>query len=446
MIGQASDSSKRPGAAPIAPEAWSASAPWIRVGMRTVLWLVGGLLLFSMLVSISGAVVATGIVTVETKYQSVQHLDGGIVKQILVKNGQHVRAGQTLVVLEETNAKADISAIRTRIADLSIQEARLEAERDGLNEMTLPRGLDRKQPDIANAIKAQEALFKARRKTRLGEQSVLVQRIRQLEGEIRSLKAQRTARQKEREINAAELETILPLFERGYVSQQRLSPLRREEARLDGELGRLDAEMGKTQSALAESELRRAQAEKQLLSDVIEELGRVQANLAEQRQAEKKLAGVLSRTAIKAPRSGRVHGLSVHTIGAVVGPATQIAQIIPDGDRLIVQAELPPREIDRVRPGLAASILFPAFNARTTPRLTGSVVKVSPAETRDEQGRTFYTATIDITPDELAKIGTGHALIPGMPAEVFIETSSRSILSYILKPLTDTMMRSFRER
>ena len=425
---------------------WSQSGPWVRFGLYSVCGLVAGLTLFAAFVSISGAVVATGTVTVESKYQSVQHLDGGIVARIDVKNGERVRKGQTLVVLDQTAAQANLIAIDGRVGDLVLQQARLEAERDGLEEMQLPDGLDLAQTAIANAIKAQNALFQARRRARSGELAVLDQRVSQLTSEVQSLKAQRAARGKELAINTKELETVMPLFERGFVSLPRLSPLQREQARLEGEIGRLDAEVGKAKSGLAETELRKAQADKQYIREVVDELGKVEAALAEQRQAQAKIADVMSRIEIKAPRAGHVHGLEVHTVGGVIRPAMQIAQIIPEGERMMVEAQLPVREIDRVRPGQHAQVMFPAFNARTTPRLDGSVVKVSPAETRDERGRTFYTAVIDIPAQEMAKIGRGHALIPGMPAEVFIETSSRSILSYILKPLTDSMMQAFRER
>lgn len=429
-----------------ASQDWQASSTWVRAGRRMVYGFVGGTILLSAIVSISGAVVAPGTVTVESSYQTIQHPGGGVVRAILVKNGDHVSAGQPLLELEQTNAQADLNVVNGRVADLSVQAARLMAERNGDETFTLPKGLTGAGDTVSDVFEAQHALFAARRKTRLGEQRVLDQRLRQLEGETRSLRVQRDARIRERRINADELKTVLPLYERGYVSRQRLAPLQRESARLDGDIGRLDAELGKIESSIAETELRKQQAEKQFLNDVVAELSRVNAQLAEQRQQHDKVADALKRTIITAPRSGYVHGLAAATIGGVIQPGRAIAQVIPDDDTFIVEAEVAARQIDRVHQGQTVYVTFPAFNARTTPRLSGQLERLSPAENRDDRGRATYTARVRIPPNELARIGKGHRLIPGMPAEVFIETSARSILSYVLKPLTDAMGHAFRER
>lgn len=435
-----------PPATPPADSDWTATDPWLRFGNRTVFGLVGGLFLFSLLVSISGAVIAVGKVTVEGNYQSVQHPDGGIVTAIHVKNGDLVGEGQTLVSLDSTDARANLEIVSSRVRELSVQVARLIAERDNKNAFELPDGLATNDPAVRQTLAAQQALFDARMAAYKGEQSMLGERLKQVGDEVYGLEAQLSARSSERDINDRELADIVPLFERGYVNRARLSPLQRESARLTGELGRLKAELAKLDSTLSETRLRKAQSEKQFMREVVDELGKVQAQLSEQRETQKKYADILDRTEVKAPRAGRVHSLAAHTIGGVVTPASQIALIIPQAERLIVSAQLAPADIDRVRTGLKADVLFPAFNARTTPRLKGLVARVSPAEEKDEQGRTYYTAEIDISADELARIATDHPLIPGMPAEVFIETSYRSILSYLVKPLMDAVGHAFRER
>ncbi|MEO1206166.1 MAG: HlyD family type I secretion periplasmic adaptor subunit [Pseudomonadota bacterium] len=425
---------------------WQTSSAWVKTGRRVVLGVVAGAVILSTVLSISGAVVATGSVTVESSYQQVQHPTGGVVSQILVKNGDFVRADQPLLRLDETRAEADLGVVSSRAENLTVQSARLIAERDSLETFRLPKTLDASKDNVQQVFEAQQALFRARRKTRLGEQSVLDQRLRQLEGEIRSLKSQRDARRRERDITRKELSTVLPLFDRGYVSRQRVAPLQRDAARLDGDLGRLEAELGKMESAIAETELRKQQAEKQFLNEVVTELSRVSGALEEQRLELDKLRDTLKRTTIVAPKAGFVHDLQANTIGGVIQPGRPIAQIIPDGDTLIVEAKVAARQIDRVHTGQVAFVTFPAFNARTTPRLEGTLTRLSPAEIVDQQGRATYTARIRIPPAELLRIGRGHRLIPGMPAEVFIETTSRSILSYILKPLTDAMGQAFRER
>ncbi len=435
-----------PPASPPGGSDWTSTDPWLMFGNRAVFGLVGGLFLFSMIVSISGAVIAVGKVTVEGNYQSVQTPDGGVVTAIHVKNGDLVGQGQQLVTLDSTDAHANLKIVSSRVRELAIQEARLIAERDVQEGFMLPERLDPDDPAVKQSLSAQQALFDARMAAYKGEQEMLGERLNQVEDEVSGLEAQLTARTSEREINERELADIIPLFERGYVNRARISPLRRESARLGGELGRLKAELAKLDSTLSESRLRKAQSEKQFLREVIDELGKIQAQLAEQRETQKKYAEILNRTEIRAPRAGRVHTLSTHTIGGVVSPESQIALIIPQNERMIVTAQLAPADIDRVRSGLKASVLFPAFNARTTPRLDGLVTRVSPAEEKDEQGRTYFTAEINIPADELARVGADHPLVPGMPAEVFIETSYRSILSYLVKPLIDAVSHAFRER
>jgi HlyD family secretion protein len=426
-------------------EDWQSSDPWVRTGMRVVIWLFGGLLLFSALVSISGAVVTAGTVNVEGNYQTVQHLDGGIVEKILVKNGDMVEAGDLLVKLDATQTRASLDVTRARLAELLIQRARLEAERDDKDSYELPAAARSANKETDRIAAAQKSLFDARRAAHKGERSVLKQRIDQLKGERAGLEAQAVAVKKQREINKRELASVMPLFEKGFVNQQRIAPLQREHARLEGEEGRVAAEIAKNASTLAETELRVAQVDKDYVQEVTDELRKVLAGLAEQEETLKAQADKVQRTEIRAPRSGHVHALSVHTEGGVITAASPILQIIPDGGKLVVDSQLPTQEIDKVRKGQKAIVLFPAFNARETPRIEGHVTKVSPAEVADKDGRRYYTVQTEISATELAKLGKGHQLVPGMPAEVYIETTPRTILSYFLKPLTDAMSRALRE-
>lgn len=424
---------------------WHATEPWVKLGNRTVVWLLGGLFLFAAFVSISGAVVATGTVTFESSYKTVQHLDGGIVRKILVKNGDRVDVGDVLVLLEDKEARASLTVSEGRVHDLLIQEARLTAEREGKDSFALPEGLDAADPAVKKIVASQQSLFRARSTSQKGQQSVLTQKVAQLQGEIKANAAEIDSARRQREINTKELESVMPLYEKGFVNQQRLSPLQRESARLDGEMQRLAAEGEKLKSALAETELRVAQGDKEYLSDVAAELQKVEAALAEEDEKRKAIEEKVARTEIRAPTSGRVHALAVHTEGGVITAATPILQIIPDSDRLVVEAQLQPRDIDKVRVGHAARVNFPAFNAKTTPKLNGTVGKVSPAQMTDKDGRSYFTAEIEIGPQELTRLGAEHQLVPGMPAEIFIETHERSILSYFLKPLSDAMSRAFRE-
>lgn len=422
---------------------WHLTEPWVKRGLSVVVWLVGGLLAWLAIVSISGAVMAPGRVTVESNYQTVQHLDGGVIREILVRNGDAVKAGDVLMRLDPTDAAANLAVARSRVRELSIQAARLEAERDRKDGFKLPAGLEAASEETQRIAAAQRSLFEARRTSRLGEQSVLLERKRQLEGEMRGVKSQLDAAQKQMAINARELASIRPLYDKGYVNQQRIAPLEREAARLEGEGGRLTSEVAKVQASLMEAELRIQQSEKAFTTEVVDELRKVQAALAEQREAERTSAGKLARIDIRAPRSGRVHAMRQQTIGGVVSPGGALLQVIPEDERLIVSAELKTGDVDKVRAGQSAAVRFPGFDSATTPRLEGNVIRVSPAEVTDQQGRAYFTADVELSPEQLTRLRTDHVLMPGMPAEVYFETGSRSMLSYLIKPLTDALAHTF---
>ncbi len=423
-----------------------ATGPWIRAGNRVLMGLVGGLALFS-LVSISGAVVATGVVNVESNYKTVQHLDGGIVAKILVKNGDVVKQGDVLLRLDETAVKASHQVAVARANDLLVQQARLEAERDRLEVMPIPAEITtiKDDPGLERLVATQRTLFAARRANHVGELSVLTQRRAQIVDEVKAAERLLAARSKEVAINNRELAAVGPLYEKGYASQQRFLPIQREAARLEGDIGRLTAEVSKAKAALAEADLKLTQAEKAFTQNVVDELRKVQAQLAEVLEQRTALEDKLRRAIVRAPRGGRVHALAAHTEGGVIAPGGAIMQVVPEGERLIVDAQVQPQDIDKVRKGGHAQIRFPAFNARSTPNLAATVVSVSPAQLTDQQGRSYFTAQVALAEGELAKIAAGHALVPGMPAEVYIETGARSILSYFLRPLTDVLSRTFRE-
>lgn len=420
--------------------------PWVRTGNRVLLGLLGGLGIFS-LISISGAVVASGVVDVETNYKTVQHLDGGIVSKILVKDGDLVREGDVLLRLDDTSVKANHQIAVARSNDLLIQQARLEAERDRHEKLALPPEIAKPKGDIAleKLIATQRALFEARRESHIGEMLVLRQRKAQLSDELSAAQRMLAARHKEAEFNTREIESVRPLYEKGYASQPRLLSVQREGARLEGEIGRLTAEVSKARAGLAEAELKIGQSEKEYTEKVVDELRKVQAQLAEVTEQRLALEDKLRRIIVRAPRGGRINALAIHTEGGVVAPGAPIMQVIPEGERLIIDAQLAPQDIDKVRKGGPAYVRFTAFSSRTTPSLAGTVLSVSPAQIVDQQGRSYFTAQVVLAEGEIGKLPAGHALVPGMPAEVFIETNSRSILSYFVKPLTDLMARTFRE-
>ena len=434
-------------AAAVAVADWHATDKWIAIGNRTVFWLLGGLFAAAALISISGAVVATGTVTVESNYKSVQHLDGGIVAKILVRNGDRVAQGDVLVRLEDTAARANLAVVRGLVNDQLMQQARLFAERDGKDQITFPPEVlaAAAEPGLAKIIDTQKRLFEARRAAHLGELSVLRERVDQLRADRAGTQAQLKSRIRELDLSMQELANVKPLFEKGFANQQRYGGLQRDVARLEGEVGRLTNDITRSGAALAEAELKLLQSDKEATQAIVDELKKVQAILAEQEENRTQLADKLDRTEIRSPRAGRVHALAAHTEGGVIQPATTILQIVPEGERLIVEAQVQPQDINKIHFGQTSSLRFTAFNAKETPKLEGKVSNISAAQITDAQNRTYFTVQIEVSVEELKKLGTAHVLKPGMPAEVYIETVSRSILSYFLKPLGDVASKAFRE-
>ncbi len=423
---------------------WHATDPWVQYGMRVVILFFAGVAVLSV-VPISGAVVSTGTVTVEGDYKSVQHLEGGIVSKILVKNGDSVKEGDVLVKIDDTQARANATASTSKVIEFAIQEARLIAERDHKDSFAVPDGIDPTDPETARILIAQQALFDAKKVAYTGQQKVIKQKIGQSESEIKSNESQIAARKKERELNDKELATVLPLFEKGYVNQQRIGPLQREAARLEGEINTFKSETNKLKAARAEMAARLAQIDKDFAQQAAEELQKVQPQLSEQREMKKSFSDKMKRTEVRAPVAGLIHALAVHTEGGVIQPGGTVLQIVPQANALAVQARVTPHDIDKVHDGQTATVRFSSFDSHTTPRLQGKVRSVSAAEIVDKDGKSYFTAEVDIPASELAKLESDQHLLPGMPAEVYLEGRSRMILSYFLKPLTDMMARTFRE-
>jgi HlyD family secretion protein len=447
QLAQSSNARRTSARAATAASDWHATDKWITIGNRTVYWLLGGLLVASALISINGAVVSTGTVTVESNYKSVQHLDGGIVAKILVRNGDRVAQGDVLIRLDDTAPRTNLTVVKGRVNDQLIQQARLIAERDRKPVMVLPPEVlaVASDPALAKIIDTQKSLFEAKRAAHLGELAVLRERIDQLKADRGGSEQLLKARARELDITTQELAGVKPLYEKGFANQQRYGGLQRDVARLEGEVGRLKGDLLRSSGALAEAELKLLQNDKDYTQAIVDELKKVQATLAEQEESRTQVADKLQRTEIRSPAAGRVHALAAHTEGGVIQPATTILQIIPEGERLIVEAQVQPQDIDKIHKGQTASLRFTAFNAKQTPRLEGKVSNISAAQITDNQNRTYFTVQIEVSVEELKKLGTAHVLKPGMPAEVYIETVSRSILTYFLKPLGDLTSKAFRE-
>jgi HlyD family secretion protein len=399
---------------------------------------------------LSGAVIGQGVVVVDSNVKKVQHATGGIVSELRVREGDHVDAGMILIRLDETQTRANATIVTQSVDELLARQARLEAEREGVEQINFFKALVERAKDqnseAAHVIAAERALFKLRREARAGQKAQLQERTTQLVDEIKGYTGQAEAKQKEIDLINKELEGVQTLFQKNLVPITRLTALQRDAARLDGERSQLMGAVAQAKGKIAEIQLQIIQVDQDLRSEVGKDLIETRSKLAE--LGERKTAAVdqLNRTDIRAPQSGRVHELTVHTIGGVISPGEQIMLVVPDTDALAVEVKIAPRDIEQVYVGQTAAMHFAAFNQKTTPELQGEVTMVSPDLTQDQRtGTSYYTVRVALKADELKKLGKSK-LVPGMPVEVFIQTSERTVLSYLTRPLTEQAERAFRER
>ncbi len=414
------------------------------ISMVGIIGVVGGWMAYA---SISGAIIAPGTVSVETNIKTVQHLEGGIVGEILVANGDTVSEGEILLRLDDTVAKINLAIVNDQLYELYADNARLETELDGSNEVVFPESLLSLSdlPDVEEVMQAQRDLLIVRRESRLGQVELLNQTIFQLNEEIGGVEAQRAAQIKQSELINQEIESLRPLQERGLVSQQRVLSLEREAARLEGIFGDLTANISRAHGQIKETELQITQLDKEFHEEGLTSIRNNNVRISELEERLLAFNEQLRHIDIRAPQAGRVHNLEFHTIGGVISPATPILQIIPINDVLIIDARVNPNNIDEITIGQDAVIRLSAFNSRTTPELKGSIIGVSPERIVDAAtGEAYFNAEIEISEGELSRL-ENKVLVPGMPAEVFIRTSARTVWSYLIKPFTDQLSRAFRE-
>ena len=415
-------------------------------GVATIALLFGSAGLWAATAPLAGAVIASGKVVVESNVRRVQHPSGGVVAEIRVKDGDRVKAGDVLVRLDETHAKASLALIELELRRFQVRKARLEAERDALPAIVTPPDLVERlnEPVVIQAMESETTLFRTRRSAAEGQRSQFRERIAQSHEEIKGLVAQLAARKAQALLINQELEGVQKLYDQSLVALSRLTSLQREASRLAGEEGSLTSDMARVRGRIAEVELQILQIDQDLRREVTTELRDVEGKIAD--LTERRVAAVdqLNRIEMRAPQDGLVHQQTVHTVGGVIGPAEQIMLIVPESDGLVVEARIEPAMIDRLHIGQAVVLRFPAFDSRTTPDLEGRLIQVSADSTTDEKtGTSYYTARIGLGSDEVRRLN-GKALLPGMPAEAFIQTGMRTAFAYLVKPIEDQLARSFR--
>ncbi|MES0385858.1 MAG: HlyD family type I secretion periplasmic adaptor subunit [Hyphomicrobium sp.] len=418
------------------------------VGLVVIAVLAGGVGSWAATTDISGAVIAPGVLVVDTHVKKVQHPTGGIVGEILVRDGDRVEAGDVVLRLDDTITRANLAIITKGLTELSARKARLEAERDGADAVTMPAELAARSSDeqVAHVIAGEQRLFDLRQAARVGQKAQLRQRIEQLNQEIVGLTAQEKAKTREIELIQRELEGARRLFKRNLVPITKMTELERAATRVEGEKGSLISAIARSKARIAETELQIIQIDRDLASEVAKELREIDASIGE--FVERKVAAEdqLKRIDIRAPQAGIVHQLTAHTVDGVINAGEAIMLIVPKADNLTVEAKVAPQDIDQLHFGQTVMLRFSAFNQRTTPEITGTISRISADITTEERtGASYYTVRIAMSAGEVSRLGA-RPLVPGMPVEAFVKTGDRKVISYLVKPLTDQITRAFREQ
>lgn len=422
---------------------------WVRIGLLILAATFGLGLAWSTLAPLSSAVVAAGAVKVETDRKKLQHLEGGVVQEILVKSGAVVKAGDVLVRLDATKAGSGYGVVRGGRDVALATQARLEAERDQRGSITWPVDLQKRRDDaqVADILRSQQSLFEARRSSLAGELGIIGEQIAALRNEITGYESQIRAKQEQTASLQRDLAGLVDLEARGMVEKTRVRAIERDISRLQGERDEIVARVAQARTAITEKELRRFQARKAFSEGVVSELKKVQAEGFELIEREGAAKRQLELTELRAPVAGTVTDLRVHTAGGVVGPGEVLMEIVPSNDRLIIEARVRPQDIDRVMVGLPAGVKLHAFNARTTLELPAAVSYVSADAVVDARSdSSWFTVRLEVDPKALAEVAGDKRVMPGMQADVFIRTGERTFLRYMLEPLIDSFDKAYRER
>ncbi|ATE60127.1 HlyD family type I secretion periplasmic adaptor subunit [Thauera sinica] len=421
---------------------------WRRIGIAILAATFGGAVLWSSLAPLSSAVIASGIVKVAGNRKKIQHQEGGVIKAILVRDGDQVQAGDVVIRLDETRAGASQGVLQTQYDAALALQARLVAERDGRAEIVWPAELMGRRDDtrIAGLLQTQQSQFAARRASILGHLGILDKQIASTQAAIEGLAGLRKAKETQLESLRTELAGLTDLLSKGMVEKTKYRNLEREIARLEGERAEHASDIASARSTISERELQKFQVRKTFNEEVTEELRKVQTEIFDYLERMQAADYVLAQTELRSPVAGTVTGLKTHTEGGVVAPGEVLLEIVPGDDRLMIEAKVRPQDVDRIRPGLSAGIKLSAFDQRTLPELEGSVTYLSADVIEDERsGQSYFLVRIEVPETELARLA-GQKIQPGMFADVFVRTGERTFLAYLLDPIATSFDKAWRER
>ena len=419
------------------------------IGLLSIVVLSGGLGLWAANVEIAGAVVAGGTVVVQTYAKSVQHQEGGTVREILVHNEDAVQAGQLLVRLDDTALSANLAVIQAQLVEGLAQEARLSVEVGGGSAFVVPEELlpTGSEPDVAGAIETQRQMLTTELADRDGHIAQLGEQITQLERQIEGFTIQKKAVETQIAIIQGEMADLGQLRDRQLIEASRVTTLGKSLAVQQGEQGRLIAAIAEAGATIAERRLQMEQVGTDFVSTALGDLQKARQAIVELRQQKRAALEKLGRTEIRAPQDGIVHESVVHTVGGVVGPGEVLMEIVPQSDVLMVDIRVDPMDIDSLAVRQQVVLRLSSFDQRRTPEINGSIEAISPDHVQDRaSGREYYTARITIEKGELDRLPPDVRLRPGMPVQAFVTTENRSVLSYLLHPFIEELNLAFREQ
>lgn len=420
----------------------------IVVGLAVILVVLGTFLLWAVLAPLESAAIAPGTVVVDSNRKTIQHLEGGIIEKILVAEGDYVVIGQPLVRLSETAAKARDELLRAQLLTAMATEARLLAERDGLEEIAFPEEFKEtmEEAEIKEVVDTQKRILSSRRNATMGQINVLDQRIKQLEEEIIGMEAQEKSTRRQLSLIKEEVGMISTLVRQGNAPKSRLLALQRRQSELEGTRGEYLANIARAKQSITEAKLSKINVQNDYTKEVVSELKEIIENTSTLREQINASQDVLQRIEIISPINGIVQDLHYHTAGGVVTPGAEIMDIVPAQDKRVIEAKVSPQDIDVVHVGLPARVRLSAYKTRQTPDLAGELIHVSADRSVNERtGEVYYKARVAIDQASLDKLKNVE-LYPGMPADVMIVTGERTLFSYLISPITDSFWFAFKEQ
>jgi len=410
-------------------------------GMLFAVLLLGGVGGWAATAKLSGAVIGVGSVLVDDDIKIVQHPDGGVLRDILVREGDRVAAGEVLMHLEDADIRAEKAILEGQLIELQARRARLAAEIGGSVAIDFSEELLASHSDAVAILAGERQLFAGDLSRHQSQQDQLSLQLDQLDQEIHGLRFQRTATISELELTQSELGRFRQLAESNLIETSRVTSAEREVIRLQGQMGDLDTAIARAQVRISDVELQILELEGSRQTEAQRQLGVVEAQIAEVEERLGASVARYARTAIVAPVAGTINELNVSTVGGVISPAEELVTIVPEGVELVIEFRVAVNDIDQVYVGQAANLRFVAFNQRTTPEVGGEILRVSAASQHDVQtGERFYLAQVGVDDAERP-----DHLVPGMPVEVFVETEQQTAIAYFMKPFTDQIARAFRE-